>query len=768
MRVLKDDIQNVEILQRKISELEETIQSLKEKLSLSELALKSLDNCTDPILWTDKNNRFIYSNKAASDLLGYSREEFLAMSVSDIDSIMKMKDTDTYRKDLEATVDERGRLRAYHTSKSGRIIPVEVTGTRLSQADSDYDIAFCRDISDRLEYEQKLLRMNEDLSKKNSELRNIYDELNQLYEEITASEEELRVQNDQLSEQQEQLVEKNMILQTIITASSDGIWYRNIKTGQHIFPTSWLSNNKLGLVSKSPIHVSDWEKLIHPEDAVFAMQQLKDLTEGKTSNFESIYRVKTDNNQYIWIRTRAMSIRDESGVPIIITGVNSDISEIKNNEEQLKDQAFYDSLTGLPNRTLLIERLNTAIRMSKRNSSKTAILFIDIDNFKKVNDTIGHNFGDELLKEAARRISSQIRDYDTAARFGGDEFVILFHEISDPEQVLELSHRIRNCILEPFIINKTSFHLSCSIGVTICPDDGSTTEELLKNADVAMYKAKDAGKDKVRFYDQRMKDASLSKIIMENDLRLAASKMSFTVHFQPQFDLRDNSMRGAELLLRWNNPRSGNVPPNVFIPIAEETGLIVPIGNWVLEQACLTAAKWKQQYSFDGIFSVNISPVQLRNRNFVKTVQKCITASGIEPSCLELEITESLFIDSMDAAVSKLSALRKLGVRISLDDFGTGYSSLSYLRNLPINTLKVDKCFIDEISEEGSKSMTSAIIALVRELEIETIAEGVETDLQYSYLKGAGCDFVQGFLTGKPIPEDQLCLLIEKELSKNV
>ncbi len=792
---LYDSTQTHKALLNKIAELENTIDTLKKELSWSASAMKALENCPDPVLWHGEGERLVYVNKAACDEFGYSKEEFLNLTVMDIDAGMSGKKPDTYDEEMDTVLKENNkRFRSVNIRKDGTTVPVELVGIRRGVDDIDYGITFIRNISDRLKFEIKMYEMNKNLEQKNTdlerlnqvlkkrekdlrqqdeelkqqneEMHELYEEQNSLYEQLAASEEELKAQNDQLFDQQDMLTEKNNILESIIEASSDGIWYINTKTGFRILSYPWLAASGFKIIMNEGAGDIAWEEVTHPDDISYMRQCFLDLLDGKIPSYECVTRVMHNDGEYRWIRTRAMSICDETGKAYILTGVHSDISSLKKNEEQLKYQAYYDPLTGLPNRTLLMERLASSMKISKRKNTRTAILFVDIDNFKKVNDTLGHSYGDELLREAGNRIAAQVREYDTVARFGGDEFILLFNDVSSNDQLLYLARRVRHCILEPFMVNSTSFHLSCSIGVTIFPDDGSTSDELLKNADVAMYRAKAAGKDKVRFFDKKMKDDYLDKMSLENDLRIAARNMDFAIHFQPQIDVKDNSIRGVELLLRWNNPRLGAVSPAIFIPLAEETGLITPIGNWVVEQACQTAARWKKKYSFNGIFSVNISAVQLRNWNFVNMVHKCVHDAGINPSCLELEITESLFIDSMESAVSKLSALREIGVRISLDDFGTGYSSLSYLKNLPINTLKVDKSFIDEIqAKKPHRNMTASIISLVRDMEIETVAEGVETEVQYEYLKEAGCDFIQGYYTGRPVPEEVLCKLLEESSS---
>jgi diguanylate cyclase (GGDEF)-like protein/PAS domain S-box-containing protein len=440
----------------------------------------------------------------------------------------------------------------------------------------------------------------------------------------------------------------------------------------------------------------------------------------------------------------------------------SDISARKAAEALLERQAFYDGLTDLPNRRLLLDRLEQALVHSQRHGHMGALLFLDLDQFKMINDSLGHPVGDALLRQMARRLTALLRREDTAARMGGDEFVVLFAEISDdPEAAASFTQEIAETILhrlsEPYSFDSHTLHVTLSIGVALFPMADVTADEILMQADTAMYRAKELGRDGVQFFLPSMQLVAEERLLLQNDLRVALSNQQFELHYQPQFDA-DGRVTGAEALLRWQHPQRGTVSPNEFIPAAEETGMIQPIGEWVLHQACDLLHRYSDPD--DGpclpCVAVNVSSRQFRHSGFVDQVRQSLQQARVEASRLELELTESILVENVEDTIEKMRALKELGVRISIDDFGTGYSSLAYLKNLPLNKLKIDQSFIRDVpNDEGGAAIVDTIIAMTRHLGLDVIAEGVETEEQRAFLQQKGCLHFQGFHFSRPLPEDE-------------
>lgn len=464
-----------------------------------------------------------------------------------------------------------------------------------------------------------------------------------------------------------------------------------------------------------------------------------------------------------WYDITYSPIMDSRQNVIGVTGTNHDITNLKNKEMKILHMAYYDPLTDLPNRSLFFDRLNMAVATAQRNNSKVAVALFDMDDFKKVNDSLGHEIGDRFLIEISQRIRSRLRQCDTLSRLNGDKFSILIQNIRSFQGLLKVIERIRAALEEPFQIENNLINLTVSIGLAIFPEDGENADELIRNADTAMHKAKELGKNGYQLFNITMKNELLRKLQIEQLLHKALGGNEFILHYQPQFAVPSKKLRGFEALIRWNNPELGFLSPMQFIPVAEETGLIVPIGKWVLAQAVQMLKRIELDYSAALMMSVNISPIQLRQNDFPEMVLDTIRQTGLPPSRIELEVTENIFIDDYESAVAILTQLKKAGVRIALDDFGTGYSSLSYLRTLPIHALKIDKSFVREIDPSNLHfDLCQSIIALVDKLNIETIAEGVENQEQLDYLVEAKCDNLQGFYLGRPVSADQIGDFVKK------
>lgn len=486
-------------------------------------------------------------------------------------------------------------------------------------------------------------------------------------------------------------------------------------------------------------------------------------TKGKVHNFQSqIYR---KDKSIIWISENARLVYDKDNQPIYYEGTVEDITELKNHAVEIEYQATHDNLTGLPNRYILNDRLQQSINFASRYSTKLAIVFVDLDQFKLINDSMGHSVGDQLLVSVSKRISNNVRDIDTVVRLGGDEFVILIPNVQT-RQDIELSlGRLLNHMSAPLNINDFNFSITCSMGISVYPDDGKDPDTLLKNADSAMFKAKHTGRNNFQFFTPELNEKLTDRFNLEYKLRRAIEHKEFVLHYQPKFNLSTGQISGAEALIRWQPSDYETIYPLTFIQVAEETGLIVKIGQWVLNTAC-KKAKQLQQITGKAIpIAINVSPKQFRQPNFVEIVQDALILSDLKPELLELEITENIMIEDTPKFIETLQQLKALGVKLSLDDFGTGYSSLSYLKDFPIDQLKVDRAFVHAIEEDANNmAILKAIIILGQSLGLRVVAEGVETEFQFDFVKSVGCDEVQGYYFSKPLPEAHFDRLIEENL----
>ena len=468
-----------------------------------------------------------------------------------------------------------------------------------------------------------------------------------------------------------------------------------------------------------------------------------------------IWDRRKDGSEYPkWVRID--TIRDADDFITHYVTVFSDISERKASEERIRYLAQHDALTGLPNRFTLAVHLEHALARAERGQDKVCLMFIDLDNFKSINDTLGHHVGDLLLCEVARKIASTVRKSDIVARIGGDEFVVVIEGTQQPSDAGQVAQKIIDQLSEAILIDGHELHTTPSIGIGIYPDDGDNCETLMKNADVAMYHAKSAGRNNYQFYAEHMNQAAAIRVQMEARLRAALNGNEFTLHYQPQIDLQSGKVSGVEALIRWNNAELGMVSPASFIPLAEEIGLIVPISEWVLRTACSTARKWLDAGLDFGCLSVNISPQQFRQRNFPQRLEQIMQETGLPAEHLELEITETTIMETAEVTVAMLMRLKDLGLALAVDDFGTGYSSLAYLKRFPIDRLKIDRSFVADLENDASDAaIASAVIALAHSLGLQVVAEGVETQGQSDFLRQQGCDSVQGYFYSRPVPESE-------------
>ena len=477
--------------------------------------------------------------------------------------------------------------------------------------------------------------------------------------------------------------------------------------------------------------------------------------QGRVQHFEAqVYR---KNGDVIWITENAREVRDADGNLLFYEGTVEDITERKSYERQIEYQATHDSLTGLPNRTLLSDRLQQCMSFADRYHSKVAVAFVDLDQFKMINDSMGHHIGDELLVAMSARLADCVRESDTVVRLGGDEFVLLITGLNRVEDVAQSMQRVLASIAQPFVINSWDYTVSCSIGVSIYPDDGNDYNTLLKSADSAMYKAKHAGRNNFQFYTRELNAALLERLDIEYRLRRALENEEFRLYYQPQIDIASGRICGVEALIRWQPEGEEMVSPGSFIPVAEETGMIEEIGYWVLFTACRQARELREKFGYPVPVAVNVSPRQFRQPGLVNMVETVLRDSGLEAKCLELEITESMLVHDTEKFIETLHALKALGVSLAIDDFGTGYSSMAYLKHFPIDRLKIDKAFVDDLeAEPANLAILRAIVALGQSLGLKVIAEGVETQYQYDYLRSIGCDEFQGYFFSRPVTAEVL------------
>lgn len=448
---------------------------------------------------------------------------------------------------------------------------------------------------------------------------------------------------------------------------------------------------------------------------------------------------------------------NDHGAVDFYSAIARDMSERKRFEEELRHQATHDSLTGLPNRLLLHDRLELALLTAQRQQIGVAVLFLDLDNFKRINDTLGHAAGDSLLRQVAGRLRATLRTTDTVGRRGGDEFMVVFNHPFDSKEVMAVVSKVRNVFAQPFICEGEELFVTSTLGVALYPEDGGTAEMLVKNADVAMYRAKEKGKDQYQFYVAQMSAESRELLTLETELRRAVDRGEFTLHYQPQMDVRSGLPIAFEALIRWQHPRQGLLSPDQFVPVLEETGLIVNVGEWVMRTACAQWRTWRAE-GWRGLrIAINVSPRQFVSTDLVELVRQVVKEEQVPPECIELEVTETVVMQDVMRGAEMLNALRRLGVRPAIDDFGTGYASLSYLKRFAIDVLKIDQSFVYDVDNDyDDAAIIEAITSLGHNLGLEVVAEGVETRGQFEFLRSQGCDTVQGYLLGRPMPVEDV------------
>ncbi len=517
----------------------------------------------------------------------------------------------------------------------------------------------------------------------------------------------------------------------------------------------------------------------------FIKDKIDRCLHGEIVNHQSVFEFKESETNYMDVTYYPCHSRQERIAHVIVVSRNITdiIANIKRSEATITRLTYYDNLTKLPNRLQFMDRLALELSHAVRNKKMLAILFLDLDHFKKINDTLGYKAGDELLETVASRLSGQLRgsdtisrmDYhvqglsDSVSRVGGDEFSIIISNLSEAQCATIVAKRVLDLMKKPFIIQNRELRMATSIGISLYPNDGEDVELLLKNASIALYRAKEHGRNNYQFYSPTTNEMALERIELENNLHHALEQNEFLLYYQPQYELRTKRIVGMEALIRWNNRDKGLVPPNKFLPLAEETGMIVPIGEWVLQAACNQTKTLHDKGVKSLRVAVNLSARQFQDPDLIKKISSILKETGLPAHNLEIEVTESAMIRNMDTAISILHNLKKMGVNIALDDFGTGYSSLSYLKRLPIDILKIDQTFVRDITSNNkdNSAIVAAIIAMAHKLRMKVVAEGVESEEQLSFLKEHQCDKVQGYLFSPPISESHFIKLLSEDQLKS-
>lgn len=673
-----------------------------------------IDHSNDALFVIDAaTSRILDINQASCDYLGYNREQLLQMSITDISD--QSYNLDSWHKRL-SQVDAKGSVfEAIHTTADGRRVPVEIS-TALQMINGEQVVlSTVRDITDRKQAEQRA-----------------------------------RQESD--------------FLQSVIDCIGDPVMV--IGTDYQVMKSNRAANDYNFNCLQH--HDRPCYKVVHNSNLPCQACPLKDVVASKQP-FTRIHEHTLKNGETRTFELMASPLYDTQGQVKGLVESSRDITDhiktrqtLLEKEKSLDYLAHHDPLTKLPNRLLFGDRLEQALRHAKRNNMGVALLFIDLDEFKEINDSFGHNLGDQLLKKVAERLKKHVRDHDTISRLGGDEFTIIIEDLADASDAALVAQNLLNAFHQPVELDE-QLHISLSIGISLYPNDADQPEALIRNADTAMYRAKAAGKNRYEFYTKEMTDQAFERILMVGALRNAIENEQFVLHYQPQIDLRDNTIIGAEALIRWKDPQMGTIEPSRFIPVAEKTGMIKIIDRWVLDTVCRNIHEWQQQGYQVPRISINISARHFGSNSLASEVAATLDQNKCSGEMIELEITEGVIMNNPERSGKELKQLREMGIRIAIDDFGTGYSSLSYLKILPLDRLKIDHSFIRDIPGDiNDQAISRAIIALSDSLGLEVIAEGMETEEQRQFLIDEHCFYAQGFLFSKGVPEDEFLSLLGK------
>lgn len=596
------------------------------------------------------------------------------------------------------------------------------------------------------------------------ELNASNEELNASNEELMALEEELREQYYELEKNRNALSISEQRYELAVEGADCGIWDWDVENHVYYFSDKW--KNYLGYEQNEINNTFDaFINLIHFRERDHVLKKLKDYISSQIGSYEDVFRMECKDGSYKWMLSKGKAIWDEEGKVIRVAGSHTDISQQKLIENKLNSLAYFDSLTELPNRASFERKVNDLINKKSNSISKFALAYMDIDNFKNINDTLGHAYGNLFLKDISNILKEKIKSSDFVARLGGDEFALIFENVEDRMDVTNRVQNLLKYLRRHWTIDKQEFFISFSLGISMYPEHGNNLDMLLRNADIAMYFVKKNLKDDYSFYFDEMQDNNLKQIKTINDLYHAIDNKEFVLYYQPIINLKDGKVIGVEALIRWIHPSKGMIPPMEFIPLAEETGLIYEICKWVFNTALMQKASWEQKGYNNIKMSINVSGKRITHEKFLEDVNKCVLEAGVRCDEIQLEVTETAVIQDLDASMKILKKIKDMGMKIALDDFGTGYSSLTYIQKLPIDVVKLDRDFIKGISNNGQeKLIIQSIIRLVHDLNLEIVAEGIETKEQEAFLKQNNCDYGQGYLFSKPITKEEVEELFLKDI----
>ena len=689
-------------------------QAEKALLASEEKFARIFSNSPDGILITRvADNVILDVNDMFFKKSGFSREELLGKSFFDFGAITN----DTDLKELTAALIDRGHVQDQQMDlrlKNGEILPTMVSATIMELNGEPSVLVIVKDHSTQLHIEKKLKRSEE--------------RFRQTFENAPIG--------IMLIDAEGRIFQVNNFASSMLDYQNDELLSRYIFD---LLPGSHRKDLKLTL-----------ESLLTSDNSV-------DLTERP---------MQSQGGKSICTNFHIVLQRSDTGNPLYFIVQITDTTELKDSQQQMERLAFYDTLTELPNRRLFNSRLEQSLKSTKRNRKISAILYLDLDQFKRVNDTLGHNQGDALLQEVAVRLKTCVREEDTVARLGGDEFTILLNELSSPRDAGIISEKLLSALRKPVQLGDHEVVVTTSIGIALIPGDSQDPDALVKFADLAMYRAKEEGRNNYQYYSGDMNKLTHNQLDLENQLRKALENDEFVLYYQPKVNLQTNKIMGMECLIRWNHPDRGFLPPDEFIPVAEQTGIIVEIGEWVIREACRAASIVSKIAGYPVNTAINVSPRQFRQHGLISTISDCIEEYGLEASQLEFETTETTLMNDLEAAADTLLRLHQLGVKLAIDDFGTGYSSLQHLKRFPFDIVKIDRSFVMDIpANEDDMAITSAVIAMSHQLHLKVVAEGIETSAQLEYLLSQGCEYGQGYYFSKAIPLDDITKLLTPGIS---
>jgi diguanylate cyclase (GGDEF)-like protein/PAS domain S-box-containing protein len=615
-----------------------------------------------------------------------------------------------------------------------------------------------REIAARIAAEKEVNELNagleERVMQRTSELRIANEELRVEIDKRQRAQESYRHEVIAREDVEIDLQRSDERMRMAVEAARIGFWDWDVIRDEQVW--SDICKELLGLRPESTTNFQVLINSVHPDDRKALGDELKAAIEEKR-DYGLEFRAVWPDGSVHWQAAKGRAFFDETGHTTRMAGIVMDITARKVAEKQIQYLAYYDALTGLPNRTLLEDRIATALAGARRRNDKVAILFFDLDRFKDINDSMGHPVGDVLLQQVAERLKTCAREQDTVARVGGDEFIIMLTGLKDVPDTAIAAERLMDAMIGLYSIQGHAVGITCSVGISIFPEHGADGEVLIKNADAAMYSAKESGGNNFRFFTEDMNAQVMERLALENGLRLALDKKELFLVYQPQVDIASGKITGLEALLRWQHPELGLVPPDKFIRIAENSGLILPIGEWVLRTACSQVRKWQDEGLPAVTIAVNVSAIQFRQDGFCELIRRVLDETGLAPHYLELELTESLLLANADVMFSVVEELNAMGLTLAVDDFGTGYSSFSYLKRYRVSKLKIDRIFIRDVAvNPDDAAITSAIISMAKSLRLKVIAEGVETEAQMSFLRAHRCDEIQGYYFSKPLSVDKV------------